>query len=96
MRVIPNTGTKIWANVAYPGMIVQTETGERVEVQRVTQGYDTITLDNGYGSEATVPGTMAPRRGAWGPLSCHGAMVASTTGHGGHGRARMATGQLTW
>jgi hypothetical protein len=54
MTSIPEIGTKIWANVVRPGMIVRASDGTRVEVERIVEGYDTFTYDNGYGRSAKV------------------------------------------
>ena len=51
---IPAIGTKIWANIVKPGYVIETAAGERIEVQIVHEGYNTITLDNGWGRKATV------------------------------------------
>lgn len=52
--ILPEIGTSIWANIVKPGYLVETATGERIEVQLVSEGYNTITLDNGWGRKATV------------------------------------------
>jgi len=54
MITFPAIGTSIWANIVKPGTVVQTAAGERIEVQKVHEGYNTITLDNGWGRSATV------------------------------------------
>jgi hypothetical protein len=43
MTAIPAIGTRIWANVVQPGMIVDLD-GESFPVEAVREGYDTITL----------------------------------------------------
>jgi hypothetical protein len=54
MRVIPEIGSSIWANVVRPGYIIETGGGERIDVQIISEEYDTITLSNGWGRRATV------------------------------------------
>jgi len=44
--MIVAVGTKIWAWVVKPGMIVRTEDGTQIEVEKIHEGYDTITYDN--------------------------------------------------
>ena len=41
---IPDLGTKIWANIVKPGMVVELSDGTRVEVEQVREGYDTFTF----------------------------------------------------
>ena len=53
MICIPEIGASIWTNIVKPGYIVETTAGERIEVQIVREGYDTITLDNGWGRSVT-------------------------------------------
>lgn len=47
MRTIPEIGTKIWASVVRPGFIVRTDDGKEMPVQRSTEEYSTIVLDDG-------------------------------------------------
>ncbi len=54
MTTVPQINTWVYANIIRPGYIICTGNGQRVEVQRVTTGYDTVTLDSGYGRVATV------------------------------------------
>lgn len=43
MTAIPAIGTRIWANLVQPGMIVDLD-GESFLVDATREGYDTITL----------------------------------------------------
>jgi hypothetical protein len=54
MRVLPEIGSSIWASVVFPGMFIETDQGERIEVQKVVPGYNTITFDNMWGRKVTV------------------------------------------
>lgn len=54
MRTIPEIGSSVWANVVFAGMLIETEAGDRIEVQKIDEGYDTITFDNLWGRQATV------------------------------------------
>lgn len=52
---IPPIGTDIYAHIVFAGMVIETEAGERIEVQEITEGYDSWTFGNGWGRAATVP-----------------------------------------
>lgn len=54
MRTIPDIGSSVWANIVFAGMLIETEAGDRIEVQKIDEGYDTITFDNLWGRKATV------------------------------------------
>lgn len=47
-------GTKAWASTVRPGYIVDPGDGTKLPVQRVTEGYDTIVLDDGNCRAVTV------------------------------------------
>lgn len=59
--------SKIWANLVRPGMIVCTADGRQIEVEKVIEGYDTMTFDNmvwtatiGYTDQVQVLGYFNP------------------------------------
>jgi hypothetical protein len=54
MQTIPNYGTKIWASVVFPGMIIRTPDGTRIEVVEISEGYNTWTFGNGCGRKVKV------------------------------------------
>jgi hypothetical protein len=53
MTATPAIGTRIWASVVQPGMIVDLD-GESFPVDATREGYDTITLVSN-GREVKVP-----------------------------------------
>lgn len=48
------TAKKIWASMIRPGMVVRTEAGERVEIEKTIEGYSTWTLIPLCGPAVTV------------------------------------------